>query len=179
MAVDARPVKRSRLVEEEETPVLEHLQHLKPLGFTKREPASTPVPQTPVQAEVPTPTKSTAPSREAIAQVIAAAAFAREEAAKAALVEAQKKAEQEQKEQKRKEYKAQKAAAKASSKKISLEEKEALKEKRLLKLIGAVVVKCMSKHKEQFDHDSFKKYAKEVWIIKLYNFISLTKSYFS
>ena len=35
------------------------------------------------------------------------------------------------------------------------EEREANKEKRLLKLIGAVVVKSMSKHKDQFDHDQF------------------------
>ena len=61
---------------------------------------------------------------------------------------------------------AQKAARKKEkSTKISLtpEEQEANKEKRLLKLIGAVVVKCMSKHSKSFDHDAFKKHAKEVW----------------
>ncbi|KAG6331704.1 hypothetical protein ID866_7384 [Astraeus odoratus] len=42
------------------------------------------------------------------------------------------------------------------------EEKEANKEKRLLKLIGGVVVKCMSKYAKQLDHDQFKKYAKEL-----------------
>ena len=45
---------------------------------------------------------------------------------------------------------------------ISKEEKEANKEKRLLKLIGAVVVKCMSKYQNQMDSEQFKKYAKEV-----------------
>lgn len=45
---------------------------------------------------------------------------------------------------------------------LSKEEKEANKEKRLLKLIGAVVVKVMSKHRDQMDHEQFKKYAKEV-----------------
>jgi hypothetical protein len=45
------------------------------------------------------------------------------------------------------------------------EEKEANKEKRLLKLVGAVVVKCMSKYSKQIDHDQFKKYAKEVGVI--------------
>jgi histone-lysine N-methyltransferase SETD2 len=45
------------------------------------------------------------------------------------------------------------------------EEKEANKEKRLLKLVGAVVVKCMSKYSKQLDHDQFKKYAKEVGVI--------------
>ena len=44
----------------------------------------------------------------------------------------------------------------------SKEEKEANKEKRLLKLVGAVVVKCMSKHRHDMDHDMFKKHAKEV-----------------
>ena len=31
-----------------------------------------------------------------------------------------------------------------------------------MKLIGAVVVKYMSKYKDQMDHEQFKKYAKEV-----------------
>ena len=51
---------------------------------------------------------------------------------------------------------------KPSKPKISKEEKEALKEKRLLKLVGAVVVKVMSKYQKQMDHDLFKKHAKEV-----------------
>ncbi|KAL6308930.1 hypothetical protein BKA93DRAFT_724617 [Sparassis latifolia] len=46
--------------------------------------------------------------------------------------------------------------------KESSEEKEANKEKRLLKLVGAVVVKCMSKYQKQMDHDVFKKHAKEL-----------------
>ena len=55
-----------------------------------------------------------------------------------------------------------KKSSSSKSKKLSKEEREANKEKRLLKLIGAVVVKCMSKYKDQMDHDLFKKYAKEV-----------------
>ena len=51
----------------------------------------------------------------------------------------------------------------------SKEEKEANKEKRLLKLISPVVVKCMSKHKDQMDHDQFKKYAKEVRRLSSFN----------
>ena len=65
--------------------------------------------------------------------------------------------------------KADAAAEKAARKKEKLiktsltpEEHEANKEKRLLKLIGAVVVKCMSKYSKSFDHDVFKKHAKEV-----------------
>ncbi|KAG7447390.1 SET domain-containing protein [Guyanagaster necrorhizus] len=42
------------------------------------------------------------------------------------------------------------------------EQKEANKEKRLLKLVGAVVVKCMSKYARSMEHDVFKKYAKEL-----------------
>lgn len=55
-----------------------------------------------------------------------------------------------------------KSSSSSKHKKMSKEDKEANKEKRLLKLIGSVVVKCMSKHKDQMDHDQFKKYAKEV-----------------
>ena len=42
------------------------------------------------------------------------------------------------------------------------QETEAKKEKRLTKLVGEVVVRAMSKYKEQMEHDTFKKYAKEV-----------------
>lgn len=45
---------------------------------------------------------------------------------------------------------------------LSKEEKEALKEKKLKKLVGAIVVKTMSKYQKHMDHDQFKKYAKEV-----------------
>lgn len=41
-------------------------------------------------------------------------------------------------------------------------EDEAKKEKRLTKLVGEVVVKSMSKYKDQMEHDTFKRYAKEV-----------------
>jgi [histone H3]-lysine36 N-trimethyltransferase len=45
---------------------------------------------------------------------------------------------------------------------MSKEEKEALKEKNLKKMVGAIVVKTMSKYQKYMDHDQFKKYAKEV-----------------
>lgn len=62
------------------------------------------------------------------------------------------------------EKKRRKSSSSSKHKKLhqSKEEKETNKEKRLLKLISPVVVKCMSKHKDQMDHDQFKKYAKEV-----------------
>lgn len=52
--------------------------------------------------------------------------------------------------------------AKSSRKHHTKEEKEAHKEKRLVKLIGGVIVKCMSRYAKQLDHDQFKKYAKEL-----------------
>lgn len=51
---------------------------------------------------------------------------------------------------------------KAPKPKQSKEEKEALKEKRLQKLVGAVVVKCLSKYQKQMNHDTFKEHAKHV-----------------
>jgi histone-lysine N-methyltransferase SETD2 len=42
------------------------------------------------------------------------------------------------------------------------EENRAKKEKRLLKLVGAVVVKCMSEYQKSLERDIFKKHAKEV-----------------
>ncbi|EKM52685.1 uncharacterized protein PHACADRAFT_211907 [Phanerochaete carnosa HHB-10118-sp] len=42
------------------------------------------------------------------------------------------------------------------------EEKEVLKEKRLMKLVGSVVVKCLSKYQKQMDHDAFKEHAKHL-----------------
>ncbi|EEB95032.1 hypothetical protein MPER_06062, partial [Moniliophthora perniciosa FA553] len=41
-------------------------------------------------------------------------------------------------------------------------EREANKEKKLQKLVGAIVVKSMSKYAKSLEHDMFKKYAKEV-----------------
>ncbi|WVR09631.1 hypothetical protein IAU60_006704 [Kwoniella sp. DSM 27419] len=43
----------------------------------------------------------------------------------------------------------------------SREGDEARKEKRLTKLVGEVVVRSMSKYKEQMEHDTFKRYARE------------------
>lgn len=99
--------------------------------------------------------------KEAIEAVIAAA---RATAAAVAL----QKAEEEARELARAEEKAKliekKLAGKEEKKKTSMskEEKEALKEKNLKKMVGAIVVKTMSKYQKYMDHDQFKKYAKEV-----------------
>ena len=46
---------------------------------------------------------------------------------------------------------------------------KANREKRLLKLVGAVVVKCMSKYQSQMDHDVFKKHAKQVMNVSYFS----------
>ena len=94
--------------------------------------------------------------QKSVREIIAAAAEAAAAEEAAAIAEAKAKTD----------AAAEKAARKKEkSTKISLtpEQHEANKEKRLLKLIGAVVVKCMSKYSKSFDHDAFKKHAKEVW----------------
>jgi histone-lysine N-methyltransferase SETD2 len=46
---------------------------------------------------------------------------------------------------------------------LHLAEEEAMKkEKRMMKLIGEYVVQSMNKYKEMMDHETFKRYAKEV-----------------
>lgn len=89
-----------------------------------------------------------------IASAAESAAAAEAALAAAAAEEAAKAAAAEEKAARRKERSQRKA--------MTAEDKEANKEKRLLKLVGAVVVKCMSKHSKSFDRDSFKRHAKEV-----------------
>lgn len=84
--------------------------------------------------------------------------------------EARIAAEREQKEKEEAERRAKRAAKekeRAKKREMTPEEKEALKEKRLQKLVGQVVVRCLSKHKDQLDHDTFKEKAKEVCTISL------------
>ncbi|KAI0830234.1 hypothetical protein BC628DRAFT_1313213 [Trametes gibbosa] len=101
-----------------------------------------------------------------VAAIIAAAAAAAEaEANKPKPVEkssSRNMTDQERADRERDRLARKKAVAAKKSKKLSKEEREANKEKRLLKLIGAVVVRCMSKYKDQMDHELFKKYAKEL-----------------
>jgi [histone H3]-lysine36 N-trimethyltransferase len=59
-----------------------------------------------------------------------------------------------------------KKSSKPSKKPQTKEEKETNKEKRLQKLVGSVVVKCMSKYQKQMDHAQFKKHAKEVRVLR-------------
>lgn len=97
-------------------------------------------------------------TREEVQAIIAAAAESaakEEEAAAAAAAEAKAKAQAAEERAARKKSKTPKKA-------LTPEEKEANKEKRLLKLVGAVVVKCMSKYAKSLNHDLFKKHAKEL-----------------
>ncbi|EIN05933.1 hypothetical protein PUNSTDRAFT_54761 [Punctularia strigosozonata HHB-11173 SS5] len=89
---------------------------------------------------------------------IIAAARAAQEAAREE--EARKAAESAKKEEER--ARRREKALANPKKALTPEEKEALKEKRLQKLVGAIVVKCMSKYQKQMDHDLFKKHAKEL-----------------
>jgi hypothetical protein len=98
---------------------------------------------------------------KAIIASAAEAAQAEEAAAAAAAAQAKlKAAEVADKARRRKERAERKALGKT-------EDKEANKEKRLMKLVGAVVVKYMSKHSKSFDRDSFKKHAKDVCFLFL------------
>jgi len=93
--------------------------------------------------------------RESIQAIIEQAAAA--EVAAAEVAAANAAAEKE-----RAEAKAARKKAKSPKKTLTSQEKEANKEKRLQKLVGAVVVKCMSKYAKTLNRELFKKHAKEV-----------------
>jgi hypothetical protein len=100
------------------------------------------------------------------AAIIAAAAAAQKEAEERAFVEAAAAAEEQTKEEERN---AERERRRKGRKERERGEKrhhdrdpEDNREKRLLKLVGAVVVKTMSKYRTRMDVDTFKKHAKEV-----------------
>ncbi|KAF9649738.1 hypothetical protein BDM02DRAFT_3186087 [Thelephora ganbajun] len=101
------------------------------------------------------------PKKEAVDAIIAAA---RATAAANALQKAEKEAKELAKIEAKTKVIEKKRARKEKEKKPSLskEEKEALKEKKLKKIVGAVVVKTMSKYQKYMDRDQFKKYAQEL-----------------
>jgi len=98
------------------------------------------------------------PTKQEIAAIIAAASAA--EAGRAAEVASAAAAAAEAKSTESAPRK--KAKSSRSKSHQTHEEKEANKEKRLMKLVGSVVVKCMSKHQKQMDTAQFKKHAKEL-----------------
>ncbi|KAJ7452106.1 hypothetical protein B0H11DRAFT_1742432 [Mycena galericulata] len=117
-----------------------------PLSYKPR-PPSTPAPVLPP----PPPYKPGLTVDDIIAAAVAKKA---EEDAAAAEAAAAAKLVPSAKEHKRKH--------RSSKKAQTPEEKEANKEKRLLKLVGAVVVKCMSKYGKSLERETFKKHAKEL-----------------
>ncbi|CAK5271481.1 unnamed protein product [Mycena citricolor] len=102
-------------------------------------------------------------SQEDVKQVIAAAVAQKAAAELAAkeseLAAAQARAEKKERREKRKQRSQEK------KKKRTPEEREANKAQRLQKLIGAVVVKCMSKYGRGLERETFKKHAKELTTI--------------
>ncbi|KAI8990416.1 hypothetical protein BD414DRAFT_483561 [Trametes punicea] len=153
---DERPSKRSR--PEDEFPVFVLPSEANRPKSPKYEQPTVLVFERDPQQEALARRAAEARRQQDIAAIIAAAAAAATAAAKKPAPEAQPEPGSSSL------HSSHKKSSSSSSrhKKLSNEEKEANKEKRLLKLIGAVVVKCMSKYKDQMDHDLFKKYAKEL-----------------
>lgn len=119
-----------------------------------------------------TPVRSTTASRDELAAIVARATEAAEaarlaEAAAAAEAEAaaekkrlakqrrKERAERKEKDREKKEKRRAEKASASSSKPVD-------KDKVLVKLVGEVVVKYMSHYKDQMEHETFKKHAKEV-----------------
>lgn len=145
-----RPVKRSRYTDQ----LVAVKFDLKPLGKSHvtspvtqvvRKPVSNPPPKLP-----PVMPTTRQPTREEIAAIIAAASAVASTPTPPVPEE--------------NEASVHKTTSKPPKKSQTKEEKEANKEKRLMKLVGSVVVKCMSKYQKQMDTAQFKKHAKEVGI---------------
>lgn len=106
-------------------------------------------------------------SKAEAAAIIAAAAAAQKAAEERAIVEAAAAAEKQNKEEERKaererRRKERKEGAEKRHGHGQGHGQEDEREKRLLKLVGAVVVKTLSKYRTRMDVDTFKKHAKEV-----------------
>lgn len=160
-----RPTKRSRY---EDLLSMDAQLDLKPLGRSAPPPPSTPPKTGPKTPKEQTTSAARQPSRQEIAAIIAAASAA---TAAAAALPPPPLPEQNGTSRK-------KSSSKPPKKPQTKEEKEANKEKRLQKLVGSVVVKCMSKYQKQMDHTQFKKHAKEVGILRLASISSLMKAIF-
>jgi hypothetical protein len=149
-----RPTKRSRYAD---LVMGDDVLELKPLGRLalatahRSEVATAKEPSTPTKP--PKPPTLRQPSRQEIAAIIAAASAAAATVARPPPPFPPTPPES---------GTARKKSVKPPKKPQTKEEKEANKEKRLQKLVGSVVVKCMSKYQKQLDHTQFKKHAKEV-----------------
>lgn len=109
---------------------------------------------------------ASAEHRQTIKDIIARAAAKEEEerrlAAEAVEAKAKKEAERAERHARRKAKAAMKKEVSGASAEQRAAEKAKNKEKRVMKLVGAVVVKCMSKYAKELTRDMFKKYAKEL-----------------
>ncbi|KZT23009.1 SET domain-containing protein [Neolentinus lepideus HHB14362 ss-1] len=154
---ESRPSKRSRLED-----LVEVKLDIKPLG-TKAAPVSrtSMLVRTASMSMPAQPPPRYRSEQEQLAAIIAAAAADMEAEAEAAAKAAAEAAAAAEESLKRKSS-SRPHSHSHSHKKQSKEEREALKEKRLQKLVGAIVVKCMSKYSKQIDHDLFKRHAKEL-----------------
>lgn len=164
-----RPQKRLRVSDDdaEDMPKFKYTA----MPITAHTPSSDKV-STPVPTAVVT-ARPAGPSKEELAAIVARATEAAEAAraaeAKAATEAAeveerkrlakQRKRERAERKEKEQNRLKQKNSVKPSS---SQGEKAVDKDKRLVKLVGEVVVKYMSHYKDQMSHDVFKKHAKEV-----------------
>ncbi|KAH9984712.1 hypothetical protein BJV77DRAFT_1062120 [Russula vinacea] len=104
-------------------------------------------------------------SKAEAAAIIAAAAAAQKAAEERALMEAATAAEEQTKEEERnaeRERRRKERRERERGEKKGDHDRGDNREKRLLKLVGAVVVKTMSKYRTRMDVDTFKKHAKEL-----------------
>ncbi|KAF8515699.1 hypothetical protein BU17DRAFT_51508 [Hysterangium stoloniferum] len=134
-----RPIKRVRFGEQETSSTFSIKPLVKTTNDVPSSTKSTPPPSTPM-VEM----RSTKPTKEAIAAIIAAAT-AGGSATKPDSTASNGNSEN-----------GKKPSSESSGK------AKATKEQRLIKLVGPVVVKCMSKYQGQMDHELFKKHAKQL-----------------
>ncbi|KAF8578887.1 SET domain-containing protein [Ramaria rubella] len=139
-----RPAKRIRFGEQDvETPTLD----IKPLGRTDRPASSSSSKHVHTASVTLTEARPTKPTKQDLAAIIAAATAAAATPAKPVSTASNGTTD---------------ASKKSKPSKDSHKSKANNKEKRLLKLVGAVVVKCMSKYQSQMEYDDFKKHAKQL-----------------
>lgn len=165
-----RPPKRPRMSDDDAEDVPKFKYTAMPV--TAPTPGSDKI-STPITTAVVT-VRPAGPSKEELAAIVARATevadAARVAEAKAAADAAEaeekkrlaKQRRKERAERKEREHNRQKGKNASSDQPSSHGEKVVDKEKRLVKLVGEVVVKYMSRYKDQMSHDVFKKHAKEV-----------------
>jgi hypothetical protein len=136
-----------------DSPSLEHNLH----------PVSRPLPNRPLESDVDDVIKAVMEKRAREAKEA--------EEAKRVAQEAEEKREREK--QEKAEKKRAKAERTEEEKERDRKEKEANKEKRLKKLVGAVVIEAMKSHLKTVGKDAFKAHAQEVWIAFSFHYVLL------